>query len=86
MDVYKLNLGGLVALCAALFVAQRKPAQKAAAGPTKKGKGTPKPATAKAVDGAEAVQWDFLIVYALVMGADWLQVRRTPLPSVREAS
>ncbi|KAK3937865.1 major facilitator superfamily transporter [Diplogelasinospora grovesii] len=59
MDIYTLNLTGLLALCGALFVAQRTPNTK-----------SPKPT--KNTNKANS-QWSFLVVYALVMGADWLQ-------------
>lgn len=64
MDIYQLNFAGLLGLCAVLFVAQRKPAEQAKPGATKK------------IDSAEASQWPFLTVFALVMASDWLQVRR----------
>lgn len=63
MDTYQLNFAGLLGICAVLFVTQRKPAEQA------------KPSgKAKNVDSAEASQWPFLTVFALVMGSDWLQV------------
>lgn len=63
MDTYQLNFAGLLGLCAVLFVAQRKPTEQA------------KPSgKVKNVDSAEASQWPFLAVFALVMGSDWLQV------------
>lgn len=62
MDVYQINLAGLLSLCAALAYAQRKPAHRKAKG-SNGGTGNP-----------EASQWPFLVVYSLVMGADWLQV------------
>lgn len=70
MDVYQINLTGLLGLCAALFVAQRKPADQA--NKTSKDQSGP----AKHVDSAEASQWPFLTVFALVMGSDWLQVTK----------
>jgi len=80
MDIYKANLAGLLGLCGALFVAQRQTAPKSATTDGKKttesknGKKTSGPAS-KVVDGSDPVQWAFLVVYSLVMGADWLQVR-----------
>ncbi len=67
MDIYKINLTGLLGLCAALWVAQArgKPKdEKKAAGKT----------TAHSSGGGGGSQWAFLTVYALVMAADWLQV------------
>lgn len=71
MDTYQLNFAGLLATCAVLFVVQRTSAQEEpqeASSSKKKIKG-------KEVDAAEASQWPFLAVFALVMGSDWLQVR-----------
>lgn len=73
MDTYQLNFTGLLGLCAALFVAQRKPAQ-----PKQDAKPTESKDNSKSkqkVDGNEASQWPFLVVFALVMGSDWLQAR-----------
>jgi len=76
MDMYKANLGGLLAVCGALFAAQRLAAPKSATSESKEGKGKKAtPSSQKAADNPEAVQWAFLVVYSLVMGADWLQVR-----------
>lgn len=76
MDTYQLNFTGLLGLCAALFVAQRrKPAQ-----PKQDAKSTESNKDAKAkqdTDSNEASQWPFLVVFALVMGSDWLQARLT---------
>lgn len=74
MDTYQLNFTGLLGLCAVLFVAQRrKPAQpKQDAKPTESKRGS-KPK--QKMDGNEASQWPFLVVFALVMGSDWLQAR-----------
>ena len=72
MDTYQLNFTGLLGLCAVLFVAQRrKPAQpKQDAKPAEVKKDSkPKQKT----DSNEASQWPFLVVFALVMGSDWLQ-------------
>lgn len=72
MDTYQLNFTGLLGLCAALFVAQRrKPAQ-----PKQDAKSTESKKDAKAkqdTNSNEASQWPFLVVFALVMGSDWLQ-------------
>jgi len=60
MVTYQANLAALLALCAALFAAHYKsPKQNLA---TKASKASP-----------EASQHSFLLVYALVMAADWLQ-------------
>lgn len=80
MDTYQLNFTGLLGLCAVLFVAQRrKPAQpkqdvKPAAGKKKDAKPEQK------TTSNEASQWPFLVVFALVMGSDWLQARNFPGP------
>lgn len=72
MDTYQLNFAGLLGLCAVLFIAQRKPAQEK---PDEKPSDSKKSPKVKEVDNAEASQWPFLTVFALVMGSDWLQVR-----------
>lgn len=69
MDTYQLNFAGLLATCAVLFVVQRRAAQEEPATSSPK-----KTVKAKEVDLAEASQWPFLTVFALVMGSDWLQV------------
>ncbi|KAL8392191.1 hypothetical protein RB595_002397 [Gaeumannomyces hyphopodioides] len=68
MDIYQLNLAGLVGLCGVLFLAQRKPTAPAA-----KDSKTKKDAKAEGADGDAASQWPFLLVFSLVMGSDWLQ-------------
>lgn len=69
MDTYQLNFTGLLGLCAVLFVAQRrKPAQ-----PKQDAKKASQPK--QKTDNNEASQWPFLVVFALVMGSDWLQAR-----------
>ncbi|KAK3316247.1 major facilitator superfamily transporter [Apodospora peruviana] len=66
VDIYTLNLGGLLALCGALFVAQsRSNASKKDNTKTKK-----KP---QVKNESSKSQLPFLLIYALVMGADWLQ-------------
>ncbi|POS76712.1 hypothetical protein DHEL01_v204897 [Diaporthe helianthi] len=64
METYQLNFTGLLGLCAALFVAQRrKPTQ-----PKKEAKKTKAENNLKAkqlTDSNEASQWPFLIVFAL---------------------
>lgn len=79
---YQANLGGLLGLCGALFIAQRyssKEPEQLEEKPTK----SPKQIKDKVVDSAEASQWPFLTVFALVMGSDWLQAR---LPPTRTAN
>jgi MFS transporter, MFS domain-containing protein family, molybdate-anion transporter len=75
LDTYQLNLAGLLCVCSLLFASQ-----------TKDGEKNSSTAKADAKDGAktrqyerryQGSQWAFYVVYALVMGADWLQVRRT---------
>lgn len=74
MDTYQLNFTGLLGLCAALFVAQRrKPAQPKQDAKSTESKKDSKPK--QKTDGKEASQWPFLVVFALVMGSDWLQAR-----------
>lgn len=79
MDTYQLNFTGLLGLCAVLFVAQRrKPAQpKQDAKPASGQKKDVKPE--QKTNSNEASQWPFLIVFALVMGSDWLQARSSPV-------
>lgn len=72
MDTYQLNFTGLLGLCAALFFAQRrKPAQPKQDAKTAEAKKGSKPKQQTASN--EASQWPFLVVFALVMGSDWLQ-------------
>lgn len=74
MDKYQLNFAGLLGLCAVLFVAQRKkPAQPKQDAKPAEPKKDPKPK--QATDRQDASQWPFLVVFALVMGSDWLQAR-----------
>lgn len=75
MDIYQLNFTGLLGLCAVLFIAQRSSSQHK---PDSKSSDSKKKPDAKEGDIAEASQWPFLLVFALVMGSDWLQVRRGP--------
>lgn len=63
MDIYQLNFAGLLGLCAVLSLAGRKPAQPA--GKRKQSK-----------ESSKVSQSPFLVVYSLVMGADWLQVHQ----------
>lgn len=80
---YQVNLGGLLGLCGALFIAQRYSSKEQLdEKPTK----SPKQIKDKVVDSTEASQWSFLTVFALVMGSDWLQARlsaiRTATPKI----
>lgn len=77
MDIYTINLAGLLAACAGLFALGQKRS-------TATGGGKTTPLTAKASSekesssGSQPSQWHFLVVYALVMGAYWLQVFSLP--------
>ncbi|KAH8763693.1 hypothetical protein F5883DRAFT_111397 [Diaporthe sp. PMI_573] len=72
MDTYQLNFTGLLGLCAVLFVAQRrKPTQPKQGAKPAEVKKDSKPE--QKINGNEASQWPFLVVFALVMGSDWLQ-------------
>lgn len=71
LDVYQLNFAGLLGLCAVLFIAQRKPTEAKPKLEASKKKTT----IETDADGSEASQWTFLVVFALVMGSDWLQAR-----------
>jgi hypothetical protein len=70
MDAYQINLGGLLALCVTIYSIQKLMAD-AEAKDNKKNE--------KIVVSKDASQTAFLIVYSLVMGADWLQVRGNQL-------
>ena len=68
-DTYQLNLTGLLGLCAALFLAQQNRTKTRAGKPDA-------PAQSRSGGGGrggDASQTAFLVVYGLVMGADWLQ-------------
>lgn len=80
MDTYQLNFAGLLGLCAVLFIAQRSSSQDRA---DKKPSDPKKKVDIKEGDGADASQWPFLTVFALVMASDWLQVCLRPLESRR---
>lgn len=66
LDIYQINLAGLLLACGVLFASggqdktdvSKKDAKKS---PQQKPKQT-------------GSQWAFYVVYALVMGSDWLQV------------
>lgn len=60
MEIYHANLAALLALCTALLAVHYKPA-------------FAKPKTKARTWAPEAQQRSFLLVYALVMAADWLQ-------------
>ncbi|KAK1836665.1 hypothetical protein QBC39DRAFT_271735 [Podospora conica] len=63
MDIYTLNLLGLLGLCTLLFGIKtlQKPSP------------PPSSATTKAPSNPPPSKWPFLTVYALVMASDWLQ-------------
>ncbi|KAJ0108159.1 hypothetical protein J7T55_000124 [Diaporthe amygdali] len=64
MDTYQLNFTGLLGLCAALFIAQRrKPAQPKK--DEKPAKSKNDAASKQKADSTEASQWPFLVVFAL---------------------
>jgi len=62
MDIYTLNLTGLLALCTGLFLAQRQPSPSISSKPKST---SPSPQSHP--------QIPFFLVYALVMSSDWLQ-------------
>jgi hypothetical protein len=68
MDTYQLNFLGLMGLCAALFLAQGRSKKEEI-------KGSKPSQNTKNTDSSS--QWAFFVVYSLVMGADWLQVKNT---------
>lgn len=80
LDQYQVNFALLVGLCAGLFSAQQTQQARVAAS-SAAGKDKTNGSTAKAKHGTSEVasdrsgasQLSFLIVYALVMAADWLQ-------------
>lgn len=73
MDIYSINLAGLLAVCGVLFAVQKRSSNN-------NNKNDEKTATTKSNKAAKKQQptsnsqRPFLVVYALVMGADWLQV------------
>jgi hypothetical protein len=74
LDTYQLNLAGLLLLCGTLFAARPGPdANKADVDEEEKKK--KKDGAKQYVNLYKGSQWSFYVVYALVMGADWLQVR-----------
>lgn len=73
LDVYQLNFAGLLGLCVVLFAASHKPSKPRGKAEKRKASDSQKPSTDPA-----ATQWSFLVVFALVMGADWLQVGDGP--------
>lgn len=68
LDIYQLNLAGLLLACGVLFVSGAED-KKVAKEDMKKG--SKQQQTQKPQQGS---QWAFYVVYALVMGSDWLQV------------
>ncbi|KAK3333403.1 major facilitator superfamily transporter [Cercophora scortea] len=80
MDIYTINLTGLLVLCGALFIAQHRGVPRGGEVEDKKGKDQKNDADlikskskVKNKKKKKADKWPFLTVYALVMGADWLQ-------------
>ncbi|GKT44178.1 molybdate-anion transporter [Colletotrichum spaethianum] len=65
LDIYQLNLAGLLLACGTLFASGSQEKQKVAKKDVKKDT-KPKPKQ-------QGSQWAFYVVYALVMGSDWLQ-------------
>ena len=74
LDTYQLNLAGLLLACGTLFAVRRGSDAAAPAAVDSKKKDPPK----QYVNNYRGSQWAFYVVYALVMGADWLQVRQAP--------
>ncbi|KAJ4411326.1 hypothetical protein N0V82_009015 [Gnomoniopsis sp. IMI 355080] len=70
-DPYQINLAGLLGLCGVLLVAQRYSSKETPVDKSTESK--KKTIKDKAIESAEASQWPFLTVFALVMGSDWLQ-------------
>lgn len=68
LDIYQLNLAGLLAACGALFASSNtdKPVKKDEKSAKQQKKEKPQ----------QGSQWAFYVVYALVMGSDWLQVNQ----------
>lgn len=65
LDTYQINLAGLLLACGALLAVRSTPSS------SEKKDAKPKASTSK----GQTSQWAFFIVYALVMGSDWLQAR-----------
>ncbi|WQF86150.1 hypothetical protein CDEST_11164 [Colletotrichum destructivum] len=81
LDIYQLNLAGLLLACGALFASGRQEKQKLAR------KDVKKDAKQKQKQKRQGSQWAFYVVYALVMGSDWLQVALlTPQQAVSQRS
>ncbi|GJD00831.1 major facilitator superfamily transporter [Colletotrichum higginsianum] len=79
LDIYQLNLAGLLLACGALFASGRQEKQNVAGKDVKK--------DAKQKQKRQGSQWAFYVVYALVMGSDWLQVAfLTPQQAVSQSS
>lgn len=68
LDIYQLNLAGLLVACGALF------ASSSTDKPVKKDEKSAK--QQKKEKYQQGSQWAFYVVYALVMGSDWLQVNQ----------
>ena len=65
LDTYQINLAGLLLACGVLLAVRSTPSS------SEKEDVKPKAPTSK----GQTSQWAFFIVYALVMGSDWLQAR-----------
>ncbi|OHF00260.1 major facilitator superfamily transporter [Colletotrichum orchidophilum] len=65
LDIYQVNLGGLLLACGFLFASGSQDKSNASKGDEKKNSQQKPKQTGS--------QWAFYVVYALVMGSDWLQ-------------
>ncbi|GKT94226.1 major facilitator superfamily domain-containing protein [Colletotrichum tofieldiae] len=65
LDIYHLNLAGLLLACGMLFASGRQEEHKVVKKDEKK--------VTKQKPKRQGSQWAFYVVYALVMGSDWLQ-------------
>ncbi|KAF9876055.1 major facilitator superfamily transporter [Colletotrichum karsti] len=65
LDIYQLNLAGLLLACGVLFASGTEQKQVAKKDEKKK--------DSKQQQKQKGSQWAFYVVYALVMGSDWLQ-------------
>ncbi|WYZ35551.1 hypothetical protein EsH8_X_000198 [Colletotrichum jinshuiense] len=66
LDIYQLNLAGLLLACGVLFAQRGQEKDKAS-------KENEKKDTKQKKKQQQDSQWSFYVVYALVMGSDWLQ-------------
>jgi MFS transporter, MFS domain-containing protein family, molybdate-anion transporter len=70
LDTYQLNLAGLLLVCGTLLAARSSQSGDGEVVVDEK-----KDGKKQYVSAYRGSQWAFFVVYALVMGADWLQVR-----------